>query len=110
MSKLVVRLMEALRREDVRMVHNLRALKRLINQPNITSVKAAKGASGKRTIVDGKALSKFQTMWSIKEKDLAVKERLSKMGLLDMLIAKPEPLSEEEEALKKKLTTEMLST
>ncbi|KAF2566450.1 hypothetical protein F2Q70_00026343, partial [Brassica cretica] len=74
-------------------------------------VKAAKGASGKRTIVDGKALSEFQTMWSIKEKDLAVKVRLSKMGLLDRLIAKTEPLSEEEEeeALKKKLITEMLA-
>ena len=72
-------------------------------------VKAAKGASGKRTIVDGKALSEFQSMWSIKEKNLAVKERLSKMGLLDRLIAKPEPLSEEEEALKKKLITEMLA-
>ena len=59
-------------------------------------MKAAKGASGKRTVVDGKALSEFQTMWSIKEKDLAVKERLSKMDLLDKLIAKQEPLSEEE--------------
>ncbi|KAF2607123.1 hypothetical protein F2Q68_00044705 [Brassica cretica] len=99
--------MEALRREDVRMVHNLRALKQLINQPNVTGVKAAKGASGKRTIVDGKALSEFQTMWSTKEKDLAVEKKLSEKGLL---IAKPEPLSEEEEALKKKLITEMLST
>ena len=61
--------------------------------------------------MDGKALSEFQTMWSIKEKDLAVKGRLSKMGLLDRLIAKTEPLSEEEEeeALKKKLITEMLA-
>ncbi|XP_013583467.1 PREDICTED: glutathione S-transferase T3-like [Brassica oleracea var. oleracea] len=72
-------------------------------------VKAAKGASSKRTIVDGKALSEFQTMWSIKEKDLGGKETLSKMGLLDRLIAKTEPLSEEEEALKKKLIREMLA-
>ncbi|KAF3571773.1 hypothetical protein F2Q69_00060300 [Brassica cretica] len=72
-------------------------------------VKAAKGASSKRTIVDGKALSEFQTMWSIKEKDLGGKETLSKMGLLDRLIAKTEPLSEEEESLKKKLITEMLA-
>ncbi|KAF2593345.1 hypothetical protein F2Q70_00043724 [Brassica cretica] len=72
-------------------------------------VKAAKGSSGKRNVVDGKALSDLQTMWSIKERDLAVKERLSKLGLLDKLIAKPEPLSEEEEALKKKLITEILA-
>ncbi|KAF2577249.1 hypothetical protein F2Q68_00001848 [Brassica cretica] len=58
---------------------------------------------------DGKALSEFQTMWSLKENDLAGKERLSKMGLLDRLIAKTKPLSEEEEALKKKLITEMLA-
>ncbi|KAF3487052.1 hypothetical protein F2Q69_00052571 [Brassica cretica] len=46
-------------------------------------------------------------MWSIKEKDLAVKERLSKMGLLERLIGKKEPLSEVEEALKDKLITEI---
>ncbi|KAF3551867.1 hypothetical protein DY000_02005354 [Brassica cretica] len=51
-------------------------------------VKAAKGGSSKRSMEDGKALSEFQTMWSLKEKDLPGKERLSKMGLLDRLIAK----------------------
>ena len=71
-------------------------------------VKAAKAASGKRNVVDQQAASQFQTMWSIREKDLAVKERLSKMGLLERLIAKNEPLSEFEEALKQKLITEML--
>ena len=72
-------------------------------------VKAAKGGSSKRSMEDGKALSEFQTMWSLKEKDLPGKERLSKMGLLDRLIAKTQPLSEEEEALKKKLITKMLA-
>ena len=62
------------------MVHNLRALKQLINQPNVTGVKAAKGASGKRTIVDGKALFEFQTMWSIKEKDLASQRKIVEDG------------------------------
>ena len=51
-------------------------------------VKAAKGGSSKRNIADHQAVSEFQTMWSIKEKDLAVKERLSKMRLLDSLISK----------------------
>ncbi|XP_013624002.1 PREDICTED: glutathione S-transferase T3-like [Brassica oleracea var. oleracea] len=72
-------------------------------------VKAAKGGSSKRSMEDGKALSEFQTMWSLKEKDLTCKERLSKLGLLDRLIAKTEPLSEEEVTLKKKLITEMLA-
>ncbi|XP_013623653.1 glutathione S-transferase T3-like [Brassica napus] len=79
-------------------------------------VKAAKGASGKRSIADHQAVAQFQTMCSIKEKDLAVKEkdlvvkeRVSKMFLLDSLISKKDSLSEAEEALKQKLLTEMLS-
>ncbi|KAF8113145.1 hypothetical protein N665_0055s0010 [Sinapis alba] len=70
-------------------------------------VKAAKGL-GKKTV--GKALSEFQSMWSIKKQDLAMKERLSKMGLLDSLIAKKEPLADYEEALKRKLINELLSS
>ena len=54
-------------------------------------VKAAKGGSSKRNIADHQAVSEFQTMWSIKEKDLAMKERLSKMGLLGSLISKKRP-------------------
>ncbi|KAF2548939.1 hypothetical protein F2Q70_00019964, partial [Brassica cretica] len=65
-------------------------------------VKVAKARS-KKTMVDGKELSEFQTMWSIKKQDLALKERLSKMKLLDSLIAKQGPLADYEEALKKKL-------
>ncbi|KAF2543890.1 hypothetical protein F2Q68_00029187 [Brassica cretica] len=79
-------------------------------------VKAAKGASGKRSIGDHQAVAQFQTMCSIKEKDLAVKEknlaveeRVSKISLLDSLISKKDSLSEAEEALKQKLLTEMLS-
>ncbi|ESQ33596.1 hypothetical protein EUTSA_v10009540mg [Eutrema salsugineum] len=77
-----------------------------VNRPS--GVKAAKGR-GKKHTVEGKALSEFQSMWSIKENDMAMKERLSKMGLLDSVIAKKEPLSEYEEALKKKFITEMLA-
>ncbi|XP_013639496.1 PREDICTED: glutathione S-transferase T3-like [Brassica oleracea var. oleracea] len=71
-------------------------------------VKAAK-AWGKKPRVDEKGLSDFWTLWNIKQHDLAMKERLSKMSLLDSLIVKQEPLSECEEALKKKLITELLS-
>ncbi|KAF2539704.1 hypothetical protein F2Q68_00018785 [Brassica cretica] len=72
-------------------------------------VKAAKGVGGKRTKVDELGVSEFKGMWSIKENDLAAEERLKKMGLLERLISKKkEPLTQFEEALKKKLITEML--
>ncbi|KAG2310725.1 hypothetical protein Bca52824_022282 [Brassica carinata] len=60
-------------------------------------------------MVAGKELNEFQSMWSIKKHDLDMKERLSKMRLVESLIAKQEPLAEYEEALKKKLITELLS-
>uniref|UniRef100_A0A0D3DND1 Uncharacterized protein n=1 Tax=Brassica oleracea var. oleracea TaxID=109376 RepID=A0A0D3DND1_BRAOL len=53
-------------------------------------------------MVEGKELSEFHTMWRIKQQDLAMKEKLSKMKLLDSLIVKQEPLVDYEEALKKK--------
>ncbi|KAG2264759.1 hypothetical protein Bca4012_078083 [Brassica carinata] len=65
-------------------------------------------ARSKKTIVD-EELCEFQTMWSIKKHDLALKERLSKIKLLDNLIAKQGPLADYEEALKKKLINELMS-
>uniref|UniRef100_A0A0D3BTZ1 Myb-like domain-containing protein n=1 Tax=Brassica oleracea var. oleracea TaxID=109376 RepID=A0A0D3BTZ1_BRAOL len=80
-------------------------------------VKAAKGqrkkkdvADGKKKdLADGKKLYEFEGMCSIKREDLAMKEKLSKMKLLESLIAKPEPLADYEEALKKKLITDLLA-
>lgn len=72
-------------------------------------VKAAK-ASGKKTVVETVDLNKFQSMWTIKQQALAVKERLSKMSLLDSLIGKKEPLAEHEEILKSKLINDLLSS
>ncbi|XP_013589446.1 PREDICTED: glutathione S-transferase T3-like [Brassica oleracea var. oleracea] len=71
-------------------------------------VKASKG-QGKKKMAEGKPLSEFQTLWSIKKEDLAMKEKTSKMKLLDSLIAKQEPLAEYEESLKKKLINDLLS-
>ncbi|XP_048605661.1 uncharacterized protein LOC106404256 [Brassica napus] len=68
-------------------------------------VKASKGRGNKK---EDLAVNEFQIMWNIKKEDLAVKERLSKMRLLDSLIAKQE-LAEYEEDLKKKLITKLLS-
>ena len=70
-------------------------------------VKAAK-ARGKKPMGDAKDMSQFQTMWTIKQQDLALKENISKMRLLDTLIAKQDPLADYEEALKKKLITDLL--
>ncbi|KAF2618434.1 hypothetical protein F2Q68_00038447 [Brassica cretica] len=76
------------------------------HKKSTTGVKAAK-ARGKKTTSDEIPLPKFQTMWSIKQQDLAIKERLSKMSLLDSLIGKEGPLTDSEEALKKKLITDL---
>ena len=58
-------------------------------------IKAAK-ASGKKTMAEENAMKEFHTMWSIKQQDLAMKDRLSKMRLLESLIAKKDPLAEYE--------------
>ena len=65
-------------------------------------VKASK-ASGKKNMVEEKALKEFESMWAIKQQDLAAKDKLSRMRLLESLLAKKEPLAEYEEALKKKI-------
>ena len=72
-------------------------------------VKAAK-ERGKKPMGDGKELSALKTMWSIKQEDFAMKEKLSKMKLLESLVAKQVPLADYEEALKKKLINELMST
>ena len=69
-------------------------------------VKASK-ASGKKKVVDEKNLDEFETMWMIKQLDLAAKEKLSKMNMLQSLLGKNEPLADYEESLKKKLINDL---
>ncbi|XP_013639363.1 PREDICTED: uncharacterized protein LOC106344549 [Brassica oleracea var. oleracea] len=88
----------------VKTVEILQALNQLKRPPG---VKASK-ARGKKPVAEEKAMKEFETMWSIRQQDLAQKERLSKMRLLDSRIAKKEPLVEYEEELKKKLINELL--
>ena len=72
-------------------------------------VKAAKG-KGKRTMEEeGNPLMEFQSIWEIRQKDSALKEKLNEQKLLDILIAKTEPLSELEIGLKNKLINDMLA-
>ncbi|CDY50594.1 BnaC02g16910D [Brassica napus] len=66
----------------------------------------AKARGKKKPMVEK---SEFQTICTIKQEDLAVKERLGKMKLLDSLIAKKEPLADDEATLKKKLILELMS-
>ncbi|KAF8085057.1 hypothetical protein N665_0684s0009 [Sinapis alba] len=51
----------------------------------------------------------FQSIWDIRQADFALKTTLNKQKLLDRLIAKTEPLSELEIALKNKLISDMLT-
>jgi len=52
-------------------------------------VKASKGF-GKKTMAEGKRLTEFQSLWSIRKEDIAAKERLTKMKLLESLVGKEE--------------------
>ncbi|KAL0716355.1 hypothetical protein Bca4012_065677 [Brassica carinata] len=76
-------------------------------------VKAAKGR-GKKAVTKPATLEEegreFQSIWEIKQKDFALKEKLNKQKILDSLIAKTEPLTDLEIALKNKLITDMLET
>ena len=72
-------------------------------------MKASKGLTKQKTKAELKAAAEFDTMWSIKKEDFAMKERMSRMKLLESLIAKQEPLADYEEALKKKLISELMS-
>ncbi|XP_022553265.2 glutathione S-transferase T3-like [Brassica napus] len=74
-----------------------------------SGVKASK-ARGKNPQAEEKRLSDFQSMWSIKQNDLAMKERLSKLRILENLLAKDPPLADYEEVIMKKLINELMST
>ncbi|KAF3579226.1 hypothetical protein DY000_02028670 [Brassica cretica] len=55
-----------------------------------------KAAKASRNNGKGKAFEEYKSMWEMKMGDLAMKERLSKLAILDTLLAKKEPLSESE--------------
>lgn len=76
-------------------------------------VKAAKArgkSKAKASEKEVKPLVEFQSIWEIRQKDFVLKEKLNKQKLLDSLIAKTEPLSELEIALKNKLINDMLAS
>ncbi|KAF3538650.1 hypothetical protein F2Q69_00024963 [Brassica cretica] len=72
-------------------------------------VKASKGLAKQKGLAKNNADTEYQRMWNIKKEDMAMRDRLLKMKLLDNLLAKTEPLAEDEAALKSKLITELMS-
>ncbi|KAF2540010.1 hypothetical protein F2Q68_00029790 [Brassica cretica] len=72
--------------------------------------KGIKAAKSRRNNAQGKALAEYKSIWEIKKEDLAMKEKLSKLAILDTILAKKEPLSEAEEVVKNKLLTELRNT
>ncbi|KAL0695985.1 hypothetical protein Bca4012_063165 [Brassica carinata] len=65
-----------------------------------------KAAKSKRNISQGKSVEEYATIWEIKKEDLAMKEKLSKLAILDTLLAKKEPLTESEEVVNNKLLSQ----
>ena len=66
-----------------------------------------KAAKARRNSSQGKAVENYRNMWELKMEDLAKKEKLSKLAILDSLLTRKEPLSEREEAAKNKLLDEL---
>ncbi|KAF3530968.1 hypothetical protein DY000_02038610 [Brassica cretica] len=64
----------------------------------------SKAAKARRNNTQGiKSIAEYTTAIELKKEDLMMKERLSKLAILDTLLAKPGPLSEAEEVVKNKL-------
>ncbi|KAL0711446.1 hypothetical protein Bca4012_018424 [Brassica carinata] len=64
-----------------------------------------KAAKASRNSSKGKAIEEYKSMMELKMEDLARKEKLSKLAILDTLLGKKD-LSENEEAVKNKLLAE----
>ncbi|KAL0699791.1 hypothetical protein Bca4012_055913 [Brassica carinata] len=65
-----------------------------------------KAAKARRNTPKGKSVAEYASVWEMKKEDLERKERLSKLAILDTLLAKTQALSEPEEAVKNKLLAE----
>ncbi|KAL0728268.1 hypothetical protein Bca4012_024361 [Brassica carinata] len=61
-----------------------------------------KAAKARRISGKGKAIEEFKSIMELKMEDLMKKEKLSKLAILDTLLAKKD-LSESEEVVKNKL-------
>ena len=66
-----------------------------------------KAAKASRNSSKGKAIEDYKSIYELKCEDLARKEKLSKMAILDTLLAKTSPLSESQETVMNKLLAEL---
>ncbi|KAL1195278.1 Glutathione S-transferase T3 [Cardamine amara subsp. amara] len=78
--------------------------------PGVKASKAKAKRSIKGVEEDIKALKEYQSIWEIKQQDYKLREKHSKLKVLESLLAKTEPLSEIDMALNNKLATDMLSS
>ncbi|KAL0700815.1 hypothetical protein Bca4012_056937 [Brassica carinata] len=68
-----------------------------------------KAAKVKRSVMGkGKSVADCTAVWELRKEDLERKEKLSKLTILDTLLAKTGPLSEAEEVAKNKLLAEYI--
>ncbi|XP_023641261.1 glutathione S-transferase T3-like [Capsella rubella] len=65
-----------------------------------------KAAKTKKISAQGKALADYKSMWEIKKEEMAETEKLQKLAILDTLLAKKEPLSASDEAIKDKIVNQ----
>ncbi|XP_024004034.1 glutathione S-transferase T2-like [Eutrema salsugineum] len=82
--------------------------------PRPAGVKASKAKKTTKTNSasleeDGKGLVEFRSIWELREKELALKDKTNKQKILENLLAKTDSLSDVEVELKNKLINEMLS-
>ncbi|XP_013607602.1 PREDICTED: glutathione S-transferase T3-like [Brassica oleracea var. oleracea] len=68
---------------------------------NETRPEGIKAAKARRNTTQGKTVDEYKSIWEMKKEDLTMKEKLSKLAILDALLAKKnqlsDPLSEAEE-------------
>ncbi|XP_033134061.1 glutathione S-transferase T3-like [Brassica rapa] len=67
-----------------------------------------KAAKAKRSNAKGKSVAEYTAVWEMRKEDLEREEKLSKLAILDTLLAKTEPLNEAEEVAKNKLFAEYI--
>ncbi|XP_010468416.1 PREDICTED: glutathione S-transferase T2-like [Camelina sativa] len=65
-----------------------------------------KAAKARRNNAQGKTIAEYKSMWEVKKVDMAEKEKLQKLGILDTLLAKSEPLSEADQVIKDKIVAQ----
>ncbi|XP_048637582.1 glutathione S-transferase T3-like [Brassica napus] len=65
-----------------------------------------KPAKAKRSNGQEKSVADYTSVWEMRQAELARKEKLSKLAILDILLARKEPLSKAEEVAKNKLLAE----